>query len=170
MQGASSVVSRPPFFFITNLYIMDRRTTLAKLFGKADSIKPLPLLLPQQSSLDLTLITGPFEYEHAAHLLRRTMFGPTYQQIKEAASNGLDATLSALLADNPLSDTNKPLNHEFEEDLNVEIGETGWTNLIRQVTSFSRSGIIEGDRSALGLLIYGGKQACPSGKTDLVLA
>ncbi len=40
----------------------------------------------------------------AAHLLRRTMFGPTRAEIQQAASQTLDATLTALMATQPAPD------------------------------------------------------------------
>jgi uncharacterized protein (DUF1800 family) len=65
---------------------------------------------------------GPFEFEQAAHLLRRSMFGPTYQEIKDAVAAGLDATLAQLLADQPMPEP--PLNHNYNGDPNVPIGQT----------------------------------------------
>lgn len=40
----------------------------------------------------------------AAHLLRRTMFGPTRAEIQQATTQGLDNTLSALFSNQPLPD------------------------------------------------------------------
>lgn len=103
---------------------MDRRTTLAKLFGKSQVDQTTTTTANTVVVSGLDPYTGPFEIEQAAHLLRRTMFGPTYQQIKDAVADGLDATLSSLLADNPLTEDERPLNHEFDGDPNVPIGET----------------------------------------------
>lgn len=66
--------------------------------------------------------TGPFGYEQAAHLLRRATFGPTYQQIKDAVANGLDATMQQLFADQPMPAP--PLNHYYTDDPNVPVGQT----------------------------------------------
>lgn len=113
-----------PLSFITNTFIMDRRTTLAKMLGRkakkttSDAAQPLATMVA--SGLDP--YTGPFEFEQAAHLLRRTMSGPTYQQIKDAVGNGLDQTLQTLLADNPLPD--EPVNHNLATDPNVAIGDS----------------------------------------------
>ena len=41
--------------------------------------------------------TGPFGMEEAAHLLRRVVVGPTWQEIEQAAAQGLDATVQQLL-------------------------------------------------------------------------
>ncbi|MEP7197548.1 MAG: DUF1800 family protein [Saprospiraceae bacterium] len=40
--------------------------------------------------------TGTWNYATAAHLLRRAMFGPTHEQIKQAVSDGLNATITKL--------------------------------------------------------------------------
>ena len=42
--------------------------------------------------------TGTFGTEEAAHLLRRTVVGATYQEIEDAAAQGLAATVAQLLA------------------------------------------------------------------------
>ncbi|MGL5891556.1 MAG: hypothetical protein ACRC3B_16820, partial [Bacteroidia bacterium] len=47
--------------------------------------------------MSLTPYTGSWTQTEAAHLLRRTMFGATYQQIQDAVSNGLAATVNSLL-------------------------------------------------------------------------
>ncbi len=47
--------------------------------------------------MPLTPYTGPWTKAEAAHLLRRTTFGPTNQQILDAVTNGLSATVTALL-------------------------------------------------------------------------
>ena len=106
---------------------MDRRTTLAKLLGQTSSDFAVNMPAADASTVlsGLAPYSGPFDYEQAAHLLRRTMFGPTYQQIREAVGNGLGATLATLLADQPL--TSEPLNHGFEEDPEVPIGDS-WVN------------------------------------------
>ena len=105
---------------------MDRRTTLAKLIGQrtSDNTTDAPTVASMTLS-GLDPYSGPFDYEQAAHLLRRTMFGPTYQQIRQAVSNGLPSTLATLLSHQPMPGL--PLNHEYEEDPEVPIGEP-WVN------------------------------------------
>ncbi len=100
---------------------MNRRATLATLLGRSQSDQmaaPSPALVV--SGLDP--YNGPFAYEQAAHLLRRAMFGPSYQQINNAMDAGLDATIDQLFADQPLP--NPPLNHYYTDDPNVPIGQT----------------------------------------------
>lgn len=45
----------------------------------------------------LTPYTGTWTKAEAAHLLRRALFGPTLQQINDAVSNGMNATVTSLL-------------------------------------------------------------------------
>ena len=77
---------------------MNRRASLAAFFGQSQNkethqqLAPPPVLVT--SGIDP--YTGPWEYEHAAHLLRRAMFGPNNTQIKQAVSEGLTATISKL--------------------------------------------------------------------------
>lgn len=102
---------------------MDRRTTLAKLVGRKKKVaKVASVATALMPPAGLDPYTGPFEYEQAAHLLRRTTFGPTYEQIKTAADQGLDAVLGQLLADIPLPA--EPVNYNYEDDPNVAIGES----------------------------------------------
>ncbi len=101
---------------------MNRRATLATLMGKKSA------KVGAKKSTALTLTTGldtylgTWDYELAAHLLRRSMYGPTYAQIKDAVNQGMEATIDMLFAESPLPDP--PINLVFEEDPNVPIGET----------------------------------------------
>ena len=96
---------------------MDRRATLATFLGKSAVSNNSPVVL---SGLDPYV--GPWELEQAAHLLRRTMFGPTYNQMKTAVQEGLDATVEQLLS--PQAMPAPPLNSFFQDDPNVNVGET----------------------------------------------
>ncbi|TAK45982.1 MAG: DUF1800 domain-containing protein [Saprospiraceae bacterium] len=110
---------------------MNRRTTLAALLGnRANTSTAAPpdgghtstTAGPSPVNSGLAPYTGPFEFEQAAHLLRRTTFGPTYKNIKDIAANGLDAAMNQLFAAQPLPAP--PLNFAFADDPNVPIGET----------------------------------------------
>jgi uncharacterized protein (DUF1800 family) len=61
-------------------------------------------------SLSMSPYAGPWTKSEAAHLLKRTMFGPTNQQMLDAAAAGMNSTVTALLQiptiDQPL--TNDP--------------------------------------------------------------
>lgn len=47
----------------------------------------------------------PWDYSRAAHLLRRTMIGPTDKEIREAVTLGLDKTLEKLFTQYPVDST-----------------------------------------------------------------
>ena len=71
----------------------------------------------------LTSYSGSWTHEEAGHLLRRTMLGPTYQQIQRAVSNGMQNTVNALM-----SLTTVPLPLTFRsDDIMVGMGQT-WIN------------------------------------------
>ena len=84
--------------------------------------------------------TGPWTFETAAHLLRRTTFGPRKARILQAVDEGMEATIAALLSDAPTVDP--PIYYDFEDDPEAGIGET-WVdkNLDGDVTGiyFARS-------------------------------
>lgn len=101
---------------------MDRRATLTTLMGKRPKeASPAPMM-PPGGNATLTPYSGAWGYTQAAHLLRRAMFGPTYAQIKDYATKGLDATINQLFKELPLPEP--PVNYNFEDDPNVPIGET----------------------------------------------
>ena len=59
-------------------------------------------MIPQEEievpvSLSLAPYTGPWTKDQAAHLLRRTLFGATFQQIQDAAAAGMNASVTQLL-------------------------------------------------------------------------
>lgn len=65
---------------------------------------------------------GPWSFEQAAHLLRRTTFGPNLDRIKEAMERGLEGTLAQLFREEPLPDP--PINYYYQNDPFTPIGET----------------------------------------------
>ncbi|MBI1225634.1 MAG: DUF1800 family protein [Bacteroidetes bacterium] len=101
---------------------MDRRTTLSKLLGQKIA---QTTVAPIEMVSGLTPYSGPFQYEQAAHLLRRTTFGANYQQIKEVANMGLDSALYQLFTTLPIPEA--PVNPSFTDDTGTQIGET-WVN------------------------------------------
>ncbi len=118
---------------------MDRRATLAAFFGKQDKVakqadkqesrhagvRTAAITSIFQVNSGLEPYTGPWEYEQAAHLLRRAMYGPTYAQIKAVRDQGLNATIAQLFQDLPLPQP--PINYYFTDDPNVPVGST-WIN------------------------------------------
>ncbi len=105
---------------------MNRRDSLATLLGKKKSQKTTTTSM---AVTGLTPYTGPWEFKQAAHLLRRTTFGPNWGQIQDAVNDGLDATIAQLLTLTPLSQNpDPPINYYYENDPDVAIGET-WVNV-----------------------------------------
>lgn len=74
-------------------------------------------------SLSLTPYTGPWTKWQAAHLLRRTVFGPTKQQIDLAVANGMNATVAQLLT---MPVQTEPLTYTTDDGV-TSIGQT-WVN------------------------------------------
>ena len=70
----------------------------------------------------LTPYQGEWTWREASHLLRRTLFGPTYEQISNSISEGLDKTINTLFS--PQEDPGMPINYYFPNDPEVPIGET----------------------------------------------
>ncbi|MEK7254216.1 MAG: DUF1800 domain-containing protein, partial [Bacteroidota bacterium] len=103
---------------------MDRRNTLAKLLGRqvSDDATMATATAAANFISGLAPYTGTFGYEQAAHLLRRSTFGISNQMVKDAVSQGLDATMSQLFASLPLP--SPPLNYNFPDDPLVPIGQT----------------------------------------------
>lgn len=81
----------------------------------------------QNSTLDLSLkkYDGHWSFEESGHLLRRTTFGVTNEQIKYYAKAGLDKTITDLFTKQPLP--NPPVNYDCNIDPYVAIGKT-WIN------------------------------------------
>ena len=74
---------------------------------------------------DMQVYTGPWTKAEAAHLLRRTTFGATNQQILSAVSNGMNATVSSILQI-PIS--GEPLAYDAGETI-VPLG-SSWVNAV----------------------------------------
>jgi len=76
----------------------------------------------QNSYSMLEKFTGDWNFQRAAHLLRRTTFGPTKAAIQEALTLGLDASVEKLLAvPEPID---PPVYIDFDDDPEAGIGET----------------------------------------------
>jgi len=85
--------------------------------------KALPTGLARATTT-LAPYTGPWGYEQAAHLLRRSLFGPTRTEITTAAASNLNTVLNGLLAVPPAPPA-PPVNVSTT-DTSVPIGQT-WT-------------------------------------------
>lgn len=110
---------------------MDRRATLRRLLGQSvigDTPKrtfqteKTTVLQPKPPGSGLSPYSGEWTFEQAAHLLRRTTFGPPLGLIQSAVEMGREAVLDQLFAEQPLPAP--PINPEFTEDPNVPIGST----------------------------------------------
>ncbi|MBK7881068.1 MAG: DUF1800 domain-containing protein [Saprospiraceae bacterium] len=80
---------------------MDRRKLFSILTSTAE-VEPMRPTTALPVNGGLTPYQGIWDYATAAHLLRRAMFGPTHEQIKEAVSDGLQKTLDKLAKDQAL--------------------------------------------------------------------
>jgi len=67
-------------------------------------------------SLSMTPYTGSWTKAEAAHLLRRTMFGATNQQILDAVTNGMNSTVTTLLQIPAVSD---PLTYDPNDTISA---------------------------------------------------
>lgn len=63
-------------------------------------------------TLSFAPYTGAWTSAEAAHLLRRTLFGPTFNKIRDAVTNGMDATVTQLMLPPTLT---VPLAHSADE-------------------------------------------------------
>ena len=66
---------------------MDRRQLLNAMVSRGTESAARNQALPIAGGLNP--YNGPWNYAAAAHLLRRAMFGPTHEQIKQAVAEGL---------------------------------------------------------------------------------
>jgi uncharacterized protein (DUF1800 family) len=76
-------------------------------------------------SLNMTPYTGPWTTSEASHLLRRTLFGATFQQIQNAVTDGLSTTLTNLFT---IPVINPPLTYLNDEAI-AAFGST-WINSV----------------------------------------
>ncbi len=73
---------------------MNRRNSLAAIFG-ATKTEEQPSAAPPVAGT-LSPYSGPWTINQASHLMRRTMFGPSQDQIASCLSMGLNATIDLL--------------------------------------------------------------------------
>ncbi|TNE55820.1 MAG: DUF1800 domain-containing protein [Bacteroidetes bacterium] len=78
------------------------------------------------SSSAMEPYSGAWTVEEAAHLLRRSLFGPSYDQIKTAADQGLDATITQLLETIPTF----TFPRTYEADEPIAAYGTTWVNSV----------------------------------------
>lgn len=106
------------------------------------------MMIPDQTveppvSLSLTPYTGTWTKVQAAHLLRRTLFGTTFEQIQQAVADGMDATITQLLT---IPATSPPL--AFLPDETIAAFGTTWVNSV--YPSSNPSDVDNARRASLG--------------------
>lgn len=102
---------------------MDRRTSIATLLGRwSEKSQATAKAAAMLVTTGLEPYAGTWNREQAAHLLRRTMYGPTKAQIDAAVNMGLDELVNELFADLPVPAP--PVYYDFEGDPNVPNGQT----------------------------------------------
>ncbi len=94
--------------------------------------RAMPDVVPAPPVLGLEPYTGPWTIDQAAHLLRRSMYGPTYENMKWSADQGLQGTIDQLFAAQPMPAP--PVNSHGASDGAVAPGET-WINAPYQSTA-----------------------------------
>ena len=92
------------------------------IFGKMKPIFPignqeLPLVPPPTTTITLNgglePYTGPWDYEQAAHLLRRTTFGVKKAHLEELMGLTMDAAVDKILAVMQPDVNNTPINNYY---------------------------------------------------------
>lgn len=101
---------------------MNRRSVLDALSGQRGSVNAQNARSMFRLQTGLEPYAGSWTFEQAAHLLRRTTFGPTLAQIKESVEMGLKNTLTQLFRDEPLP--SPPINYYYRNDPFTPIGST----------------------------------------------
>ncbi len=133
---------------------MDRRSAIAAFIGKNNASK-------SKTSSTAPVVTtlmpysGQWTFAEAAHLLRRTTFGPTNLQIKEAVDLGMDAMIDQLLTTESMP--SPPINFNFQDDPTTPIGET-WVNkpLDQSIPNLNTSRNVSLNAWQIGLMNEGG--------------
>lgn len=102
---------------------MKRRAILNPLLDRSEKLEKKHTTITTNGTL--APYTGPWTFLQASHLLRRTYYGPTYEEIKTAESYGLAQCVNLLLSDLQLPDP--PVHYEFADDPDAGVGES-WVN------------------------------------------
>ena len=80
--------------------------------------------------------SGNWDFQMAAHLLRRTTIGPSIEEINQSVTDGLEKTLEKLL-DEKIIDVDPPINYQDEDDPETPL-ESTWINAEKRVNDFKR--------------------------------
>ena len=90
---------------------------------------------------------GTWNFETAAHLLRRTTFGPKLSEIEKAVALGKSASINKLLSNTEFI-PEPPINVKDDEDTEIQIGQT-WVNASKKKNDFIRRASYAGWRVGL---------------------
>lgn len=101
--------------------------------------------IEQPLSLSMDPYTGTWTKAQAAHLLKRTTFGPTNQQILDAVSAGMNATVTSLLQIPALA---PPLAYDPAETI-VPLGTT-WVNAVYPSNQTQAAAVLNARLKSLG--------------------
>lgn len=99
---------------------MQRRAVFNKILSPSKSNRDQSLASPPAGGFQK--YEGEWTMVQAAHLLRRTLFGFDYSQLKSVTEYGLDEAIQTLMEELPAAPP--PLNYDFESDPDVPLGET----------------------------------------------
>lgn len=119
---------------------MNRRNSLATMIGLSKSKKNETV---STAGISLNPYQGPWNFEQAARLLRRTTYGPNKEKIEQAVANGLESIVSTLLQDLPLP--SPPVYYDFEDDPNIPLGQS-WVD---KIEDFNIEGIGGGRKRSM---------------------
>lgn len=104
----------------------------------------------QPISYSMAPYAGAWTKVEAGHLLRRTMFGPTNQQILNAVTDGMTTTVSNLLQIPPISE---PVAHDPQETI-VPFG-TSWVNSVYPSNPVSAASVADARNLSLAAWVIG---------------
>ena len=93
--------------------------------------------------------SGAWNFETAAHLLRRTTFGPKLSEIEKAVSLGKSASIDKLLSKTEFI-PDPPINVKDDDDTEIAIGQT-WVHATKRKNDFIRRASYAGWR--IGLIL-----------------
>ena len=106
---------------------MNRRSTLSTILGQNKLAEPF-VQSPSNPATSFAPYEGEWNFEQAAHLLRRTMYGPKKEEIEEAVELGLAGTIERLFQEEAMPAP--PINIGFTAvDPLVPVGEP-WVGIV----------------------------------------
>jgi uncharacterized protein (DUF1800 family) len=113
------------------------KLNLLKKYANFDNLKrnnmPNSVVINPPTNHSLAPYSGAWTKVQAAHLLRRTLFGPNFTQLQSAITDGMDATIATLLTpksiDLPLTYDSGETISAFGQPWNQSVYPTGTTGI-----------------------------------------